>query len=107
MDGNSELIRRQDAFDTLTDYYHHTLATQHAALWDAINRVPAAQPERKTGHWDPVGVVEVVGGESAMWGSAIAYHRCSNCYEQALEDCGTEVLSKYCPNCGAKMEGVE
>ena len=58
----------------------------------------------RTGRWVPVGVAEVVGGESAMWGSAIAYHKCSECNGEALEEGGKEKLSGFCPNCGAKME---
>lgn len=67
----------------------------------------SAQPN--TGKWIPVGVVEVVGGESAQWGSAVAYHKCSECDGQALrDDFEQEVLSDFCPHCGAKMErGVE
>ena len=34
------------------------------------------------------------------------YHCCSVCGERAIEDCDWyEVLSNYCPNCGAKMKG--
>ena len=62
-----------------------------------------AQPQR-TGHWIPVGMVEAVGGEFAQWGSAVAYHKCSECDGQALrDDFEQEVLSKWCPHCGAKM----
>lgn len=65
------------------------------------------QPKQRTGYWYPVGMVEVVGGESAQWGSAIAYHKCSECDEQALrDDFEQEVLSKWCPHCGANMVGV-
>ena len=64
-------------------------------------------PKQRTGHWIPVGMVEAVGGESAQWGSAIVYHKCSECDEQALrDDFEHEVLSEWCPHCGAKMEGV-
>ena len=64
------------------------------------------EEEQRTGHWIPVGIAEAVGGESAQWGSAIAYHKCSECDGQALgDDFEQEVLSKWCPHCGAKMEG--
>ena len=65
------------------------------------------EEEQCTGYWIPVGIAEAVGGESAQWGSAIAYHKCSECDWQALgDDFEQEVLSKWCPHCGAKMEGV-
>lgn len=41
----SDLISRQAAYDTLTEYYHHTTETQHEALKEALSRVPTAQPE--------------------------------------------------------------
>lgn len=72
-----------------------------------IKDLPPVTPKQRTGHWIPVGVAEVVGGESAQWGSAIAYHKCSECDEQALrDDFEEEVLSKWCPHCGVKMEWV-
>ena len=72
-----------------------------------IKALPPVTPKPPTGHWIPVGMVEVVGGESAQWGSAIAYHKCSECDEQALrDDFEQEVLSDFCPHCGAKMEGA-
>ena len=71
-----------------------------------FENLPPVTPKQRTGYWIPVGMVEAVGGESAQWGSAIAYHRCSECDEQALrDDFWQEVLSKWCPHCGAKMEG--
>ena len=73
----------------------------------AIKGLPPVTPKQRTGYWYPVGMVEAVGGESAQWGSAIAYHKCSVCNEQALrDDYEQEVLSEWCPHCGAKMEWV-
>ena len=43
-----DLISRQAAYEALTAYYHHTTDMQHAALHDALNRVPSAQPEKRT-----------------------------------------------------------
>ena len=71
---------------------------------DAETRLMSLKPEPHTGHWEPLGVAGVVGGESAMWGSAIAYHECSKCRVQALEEDGEEKLSDFCPHCGARME---
>ena len=38
----SDLITRQAAYDTLTKYYHHHTDVQHAALREALSRVPDA-----------------------------------------------------------------
>lgn len=40
-----DLISRQDAYDVLTDYYHHRTEIQHKGLKEALSRVPPAQPE--------------------------------------------------------------
>jgi len=37
-----EYIERETAYDTLTEYYHHSTDTQHGALREALSRVPAA-----------------------------------------------------------------
>ena len=44
------LIDTQDAFNVLTDYYHHNSATQHLALQEALNKVPTVDTEP---HWIP------------------------------------------------------
>lgn len=38
----TEYIEREEAYDTLTEYYHHSTDTQHGALREALSRVPAA-----------------------------------------------------------------
>ena len=38
----ADLIDRQVAYNTLTAYYHHKTDIQHAALHEALNRVPPA-----------------------------------------------------------------
>ena len=40
-----EMISRNDAYKTLTEYYHHTTEIQHKALREALERVPDSQPE--------------------------------------------------------------
>jgi len=80
----ADLIDRQAAYDTLTDYYHHRTATQHEALRDALSRVPSAQPERKTGRWK---------------GEGMGDYRCSWCGEVSSQQ------TNFCPNCGADMRG--
>ena len=52
-------ITRQAAYDTLTEYYHHHTDVQHAALWEALGRVPDAlircKDCKKNPQWEWVG----------------------------------------------------
>ena len=36
----NDLISRKEAYDTLSEYYHHSTETQHAALKEALDKVP-------------------------------------------------------------------
>ena len=87
-----DLIDRQAAIDVLGVF------TQADALGHTpkqiVEALPSAQPERKTGVWlddDENGKV--------MTSGYCPY--CSVCKEMA------ECITKYCPHCGAEMEGVE
>lgn len=75
------------------------------------NNQPSVQPERKTGHWIPVGSYEAFGGDYEAWmvrGNPIAYYYCSECKNQAyVNDIGEDILSDYCPDCGSYMGGGE
>lgn len=63
------------------------------------------QKEQTPGEWVPVGAVDVLGGESALWRTNIAYHKCSKCHNQALcDENGNEVLTDFCPFCGKKLK---
>ena len=103
-----DLISRKEAIDLLKQMRKdgNMVPWEGKDVFDRIRKLPPAQPEPHTGHWEPVGMAEAVGGEAAMWGSAIAYHVCSECREQALEEDGEEKLSDFCPHCGAKMEAT-
>ena len=87
----TRLIDTQDAFNVLTDYYHHSTHVQHLALQEALNKVPTvdAEPVRH-GKWemkpDPFGFFDEI-------------PVCSEC------GCTTTMRekTKYCPNCGARM----
>lgn len=82
----SDLIDRQAAYEALTDYYHHKTDIQHAALHEALNKVPSAE---RCGEW----IQKSTGGES--------FYTCSRCGFIAWEHEDTN----YCPNCGADMGG--
>lgn len=66
--------------------------------------------KQKCGTWVAVDCYEAFGGDEATWcahGNPIAFHYCSNCKEQTWNDeFGKEILSNFCPNCGADMRGI-
>lgn len=99
-----DLISRQAAIDALDEYieeYSYDLDEDgyHNPKWCAmqeakmtIQRLPSAEPERKTGRWVPV-----TNGRGG--------HECDKCHEYAPSwTTGEEHLTNYCPNCGARME---
>lgn len=95
------LINAQDAFNVLSDYYHHSTHVQHLALQEALNKVPTvdAEPVRH-GKWVPK-YIRICGQD---WVSGM---KCSECGEDALNAEGDEFLTDYCPNCGARMDEDE
>lgn len=105
-----DAVSRKDCLKALsnmmdTDGFRNGWAVSRANVECMLKSMPPVTPKQRIGYWYPVGMVEVVGGESAMWGSSVAYHKCSECDEQALrDDFEQEVLSDFCPNCGCRME---
>lgn len=96
----SDLISRQDALIICDKYYREQIRignySADSVVWnvaDELRNLPAADPV-KHGKWE----YRNIGG----W-------HCSVCDEQAPFWCmaSTQNLSKYCPNCGAKMDGEE
>lgn len=61
---------------------------------DVVQFTVPTQPERKTGKWIQ---------KSSWW------YECSECGKRPpkAEWTSGRYLSKYCPNCGARMEGEE
>lgn len=86
----SDLISRQAAYETLSEYYHHRTEIQHIGLKEALDRVTDAEPERKTGKW---------------W-HCEGTLTCSECgaeiYDDIMEYLGDDV-PRFCPDCGADM----
>lgn len=83
----------------MTDYIDRAAAIT-SPLWAedlcpaaVLNRLPAAD------------VAPVVHGEWMRY-SRTLWHYCSVCLEDALmsKSTGTEVLSSFCPHCGAKID---
>jgi len=87
---NTRLIDTQDAFNVLSDYYHHHTSAQHLALQEALNKVPTADAEPvRYGKW----IFESIRGHAVM--------TCSECCK--VQD-GQTLCFTYCPNCGARMD---
>lgn len=61
----------------------------------------------KRGFWKPISESEMTGFNPKFAGrDPIAGYKCFNCGNEAIFSCNDEfVLSDYCPNCGAKMDG--
>ena len=90
----SKLIDEQAAYDVLTDYYHHSTDTQHAALREALGRV------------ESVDAVPVVHGRWKEDPSGYGFWICSHC-GFVSEASGADILYRYCPHCGARMDGKD
>lgn len=61
----------------------------------------------KRGLWMPIYESEMTGWDPEVAGcDPISGYICSICKEEAVYDCNDKfVLSNYCPNCGARMDG--
>lgn len=83
---------------------------QAAKVLRQVSDAPAADVAPVVrGLWMPVYESEMTGWDPAVAGrDPIGGYVCSACGEEAVYDCNDKfVLSTYCPNCGAKMDGVE
>ena len=95
-----KLIDEQTAYDVLTDYYHHSTDTQHAALKEALEMVPTvdAVPVRH-GRWQWISsTYDRIPCEKRYW--------CSKCHHETITH-DSEPWERFCPNCGARMDGKD
>lgn len=88
----AEYIERRAAHDAVTDAIWHGKRSMYDVA-SAINSVPNADvaPVRH-GRWERV----IPSKSSAKWSTKVS---CSNCHSAGYTH------HKYCPNCGAKMDG--
>ena len=78
-----DLISREDTKQAIRHKFK-TLAAR-CEINEVLNSMPSVQPEQKTGRWI-----------SNRHTDTVLCSECKKCY-------GDEF--KFCPNCGAKMEG--
>ena len=83
-----DLISRNDAYNTLTEYYHHTTEIQHMALREALERVPSAQPELIR-----INLNEPIKVKLTDWGKEIYYHQ----YDRTNQIAGREICKPRFP----------
>lgn len=89
----------------MLDYCGDTVAWN---IGSEIKAIPAADvAEVVHGRWIPLRESEITGWNPGFAGhDPIGGYKCSNCNKEAVFDCNDSfVLSDYCPNCGAKMDG--
>lgn len=88
---NMEMIDKKQAYQILSEYYHHTSALQHMALKEALDRVPVVDAVPvKHGYWifNPKDAIEMT----------FTLLKCSECGAESADG------GNYCPNCGARMD---
>ena len=74
-----------------------------------VETMPSA--DRPQGEWLAVSSYDAFGGSEELWnahGNPTAFHYCSKCKAQSyVNEFGEELLTDYCPNCGAQMKGAD
>lgn len=87
-----DLIDRQAAIAAVSNWLYDR--DDGRSVDQLLSTLPSAQPERKKGKWINA-YPDIEPNPMFMYGI------CSVCgFEQSISD-----KLKYCPNCGAKMEG--
>ena len=91
----AEYIEREYAVDAVVDVYYNTpdINLSCEKFETAIFKIPAADVvEVRHGCWERV----IPSKSAAKWSTRVS---CSNCHSAGYAH------HKYCPNCGAKMDG--
>ena len=85
------LMRKATERFYITNYFNH--------ITKMIEEAPPVKPqEPKTGHW-------ITWKEAGNEIASETRFECSVCHDSAQTLCnGLDLLSPYCPNCGARME---
>ena len=100
-----DLISRQSAIDAADRADYTGLAVEDVKkvtdeVVKEIKKLPPAQPERKTGHWVETGDEPYDEWECDVCGFVIDGSGCID--PEEYRD-----VYRFCPNCGAKMDGGE
>lgn len=94
----SDLISRGDAVSRISDLLMIELQGKGLPTWNevynAINGIPSADPERQKGKWIKVG----------HWGRCYKCNQCGNYLDFDGVNAGRGDAN-FCPNCGTDMRG--
>ena len=99
-----DCISREEMLSLQTEYAEEMSATIFWKLRDDIRELPSVTPQRPKGKW-----IKIQSGDEDF-PESIVCSRCKNenshlDFDEHSEPIGKVfVTSKYCPNCGAKME---
>lgn len=91
-----ELIEKHDAIDALIEEFKRTPTVAIRAK-HTVEKLPSAQPERKTGKWERHYSRPNVYAD-------LCWH-CSECGYKSSYNWANHY--NFCPNCGSKMEEKE
>ena len=100
-----EYISHEVMMNALADKFKSRIGSSHVPTWndayDTVTHIPTADVvEVRHGRW-------IADKEDVEWGNYLIRYRCSECKERPHfdKDKYKFILSPYCPNCGAKMDG--
>lgn len=100
-----ETALNNTGFKTDASKVYEDIANNRLDTW--LNLVPVAADLRPVvrGYWKPVRESEISGYDPALSGQDPIYmHICSNCgIDSYLDENGQELLTAFCPMCGADM----
>lgn len=111
----SDLISRQEAIDAVMKLpaWHGSEGSWYDSydIKKALEGLPSTEPEQKKGKWISVDSYSAYGGDEEAWlshGNPIAFYYCSECKNQSfVDEWGEDILSNFCPYCGADMRREE
>ena len=97
--------------DALIERWNNMSVRGRTEFDQEIMVAPSIDIDRPQGEWIAVDSYSAFGGSEEQWnahGNPIAYHYCSNCKSQTrVDEFGEEMLTDFCPNCGARMKGAD